>query len=79
MTPSPRFHFEHFGTMPQADDYAAPDALALEAKYCAAWKSSDLAPNSLARPKMIRVTLAIDDPRARITEGQMHEYVMDLP
>ncbi len=31
------------------------------------------------RPRMLRVTMTIDDPAGRLPTGQTYEYVVDLP
>jgi hypothetical protein len=77
--PKASVFFEHFADLPPAADYGVPDAVDAGAKYCVAWKPQDLTRGSLTRPKMIRITLTLDDPAARITEGQVVEYVLDLP
>lgn len=43
-------------------------------KYYAAW-----GPGDTVRPKMIRITMAIEDPTGRLTEPQWSEYVIQLP
>jgi hypothetical protein len=76
--PASVFH-EHFADLPPVPDYGVPDAVAAGAKYCVAWKPQDLARGSLVRPRMLRITLTLDEPQARMTEGKTVEYVMDVP
>jgi prepilin-type N-terminal cleavage/methylation domain-containing protein len=75
--------FEHFERMPPVGNYAAPqgglDADPRRVRYYAAWGPADLARGSRTRPKMIRITMTIDDPNGRLSDGQTYEYVMDLP
>ena len=48
-------------------------------RYYAAWAPNDLRKGSPTRPKMLRITMTVDDPNGRLTEGQTFEYVIDLP
>jgi prepilin-type N-terminal cleavage/methylation domain-containing protein len=77
------FHekFEPINSFTMKANYAAPGTAGLpaDARYYAAWGPSELAKGSLTRPRMIRITLTVDDPNGRITEGQTYEYVIDLP
>lgn len=54
-------------------DYATAGGLAAADRYICAWKSSD------RKPKMIRITLTLDDPAGRTADGQTYEYVFELP
>jgi len=49
----------------------SPDPL-----YVCAWGPDT---TTLPRPKLLRITLAIDDPAARLNDAQMYEYVIELP
>jgi prepilin-type N-terminal cleavage/methylation domain-containing protein len=62
--------------LPMAADYAktTPDA-----RYVAAWGPGDLSRGSVKRPTMVRITVVVDDPTGRMTEGQSYEYVFNLP
>ena len=42
--------------------------------YTCAWGPADN-----VRPKMIRLTIVIDDPNGRLPDGQTYEYVFSLP
>lgn len=82
VTPDPATFFEHFDQLDPAQNYAAPGAVTPDPKrlrYYAAWGPSDLRKGSLTKPKMIRITMTVDDPNGRLTEGQTFEYVIDLP
>ena len=51
-------------------------------RYYAAWGPTELTkgtPNYAMRPRMVRITLAVDEPNGRLTEAQSYEYVIDLP
>ena len=76
--PPPSVYFEHSVDMDNVADYGGPDGLEAGARYCAAWKLNDLSRDSLCRPKLLRVTLVVDDPQARMTQGQPCEYVLEL-
>ena len=65
------------GYLPPAANYAA--TMPPDQKFVLAWGPSDLVKGSLTKPKMLRFTLAVDDPNGRLTEGQTFEYVVDLP
>jgi prepilin-type N-terminal cleavage/methylation domain-containing protein len=72
--------FEHFSPgFRSAPNYAAPGAMPADARYNAAWGPGDLARGSLSRPKMLRITVVVDDPNGRLGGGQTYEYVLDLP
>lgn len=43
-------------------------------EYTCAWGPADI-----VRPRMIRVTIVLDDPAGRLAEGQMLEYIFTLP
>lgn len=48
--------------------------------YYAKWGPSELSRGSgTPRPKMLRITLVVDDPNGRMGEGQQYEYVINLP
>ena len=54
-------------------------------EYVAAWGpgstagSHDLGKGSLTKPKMLRITIVVDDPAGRLADGQTYEYVFTLP
>jgi prepilin-type N-terminal cleavage/methylation domain-containing protein len=52
-------------------------------EYVAAWGPTAaghlLGRGSIYRPKLIRITIVVDDPAGRMTEGQTYEYVFKLP
>jgi len=48
-------------------------------RYAAAWGPGELSPTSPLKPTMIRITIVIDDPTGRMSEGQTYEYVFKLP
>jgi prepilin-type N-terminal cleavage/methylation domain-containing protein len=63
-------------------NYAARGAIPLNSfpVYYAKWGPSDLARGSgIPRPKMLRITMVVDDPNGRMGEGQTYEYVINLP
>lgn len=72
--------FEHFN-VDASRNYAAPPLTpnGVVPNYYAAWGPADLAAGSLARPKMLRITMTVDDATGRMSEGQTYEYVIDLP
>ena len=79
----PTYHFEHFENLDPRQDYSTvvitdPEQLGT-VRYYAAWGPEHLAPGSLTRPKMLRITMTVDDPNGRITEGQTYEYIIELP
>lgn len=61
---------------PQAltTDYAQLTLPNANPTYTCAW-----GPNDTVRPKMIRVTIVLDDQAGRLAEGQVLEYVFELP
>jgi prepilin-type N-terminal cleavage/methylation domain-containing protein len=73
--------FEKFYNLDVKANYGAVDGITTTAlaRYYAAWGPTDLSKGSLARPKMLRITLTVDEPNGRLTEGQTYEYVIDLP
>ena len=78
----PANFFEHFDGLPAQRNYAdrsAVDPDPRKTRYYAAWGPDDLRSGSLTRPKMLRITMTVDDPDGRITEGQTFEFVIDLP
>ncbi|HZN67471.1 MAG TPA: prepilin-type N-terminal cleavage/methylation domain-containing protein [Tepidisphaeraceae bacterium] len=48
-------------------------------RFVVAWGPNDLVKGSRTKPRMLRVTATVDEPRGRLTEGQTYEYVIDLP
>jgi hypothetical protein len=50
-----------------------PASGASGAQYVCAWGPSD------PKPKMIRITMTIDDPGGRLGDGQTYEYIYTLP
>ena len=73
--------FEHFEGLPPQNNYAttAIQADPRRVRYYAAWGPGDLAGNSQTRPKMLRITMTVDEPNGRMAEGQTYEYIIDLP
>lgn len=60
---------------PRTADYANPSlSLTSDPAYTCAW-----GPNDTVRPKLIRVTIVLDDTSGRLPEGQTLEYVFQLP
>jgi prepilin-type N-terminal cleavage/methylation domain-containing protein len=73
---------EQFVNLDPQQNYAARGAFAPNAfpVYYAKWGPSQLARGgSTPRPKMLRITMVIDDPNGRMGEGQTYEYVINLP
>jgi len=77
----PAAGFEKFETTPAsaflaiANDYANPvSGLKFNQTYTCAWGPADN-----VRPRMIRLTIVIDDPNGRLPDGQTYEYVFSLP
>jgi hypothetical protein len=54
-------------------DYAQIGAIPTNSQYTCAWGPSDV------KPKMIRITITIDDPGGRLGDGQTFEYIYTLP
>lgn len=64
-------------TLPPATDYAlTPTTVPVGSQYICAWGWDT--PN-IPRPKMIRITIALDDPQGRLNGEQYFEYVFNLP
>lgn len=63
--------------LPLKNDYAQPGAVADNARYVCGWGDPTTVGQPL--PKMIRLTVALDDPNARLAESQTYEYVVELP
>jgi hypothetical protein len=63
--------------LPLKPDYAANNAVASTARYVCAWGVPES--DGWPLPKMLRYTIAIDDPTGRLPDGQTYEYVMELP
>ena len=73
---------EQFVNLDPQANYGARGALPPAANqiYYAKWGPTELARGSgTPRPKMLRVTMVVDDPNGRMGEGQTYEYVIDLP
>jgi prepilin-type N-terminal cleavage/methylation domain-containing protein len=67
--------FEHFENLDPMQNYGVATGVAADPKalrYYAAWGPTELAGGSLARPKMIRITMTVDDPNGRMSEGQTY-------
>lgn len=47
-------------------------------RYVCAWDPSNLARGSYDRPLMFRITLTVDDPVGKLSDGQVYEYVMKM-
>jgi prepilin-type N-terminal cleavage/methylation domain-containing protein len=81
--PVPPDFFEHFADLEPAQDYGAPRRIDSPTKpvtnYWAAWGPAELAAGSIARPRMLRITMTVDEPFGRMAEGQTYEYVINLP
>jgi hypothetical protein len=80
-TTTPDF-FEQFVNLPPQSNYAARGALPQNAYpiYYAKWGPSDLTRGGgTPRPKMLRITMVVDDRNGRMGEGQTYEYVINLP
>ncbi|MDB5332181.1 MAG: hypothetical protein JWP03_3332 [Phycisphaerales bacterium] len=60
------------GTPTQGFDYKS--SVAANSSYTAAWGPT----TTLPFPKMIRVTIAIDDPNGRLGDEQFFEYIFDV-
>jgi prepilin-type N-terminal cleavage/methylation domain-containing protein len=50
------------------------NSMDLDDDYTCAW-----GPNDTVRPRMIRITMVVDDPTGRLAEGQTVEFVFTLP
>lgn len=75
----PTWGFERFvnQTIPLRTDYAqTPTTVQVGSQYICAWGTDT--PN-VPRPKMIRITIALDDPQGRLNGEQYFEYVFNLP
>jgi prepilin-type N-terminal cleavage/methylation domain-containing protein len=61
-------------SLPPVSDYAAVSGgMTASGSYTCAWDPGD------TRPKMIRITLVLDDARGRLPRAQSFEYIFDLP
>jgi prepilin-type N-terminal cleavage/methylation domain-containing protein len=61
---------------PASGDYAAANGILPISRYYAVWgPNSQLAP----KPKMVRITVALDDPAGTMASEQTYEYVIDVP
>jgi len=65
--------------LPMRPNYAVAGAVPPDAKYTAAWGPDDLSRGSKWKPTMLRITIVIDDPAGRMSDGQKYEYVFNLP
>lgn len=63
--------------IPARTDYMR-DGVRRESRYLCAW-GPDTEARNVPLPKMVRVTLKLDDPRGRMMAGQSYEYVVTLP
>lgn len=64
---------------PSSPDYSVTDpadAVPANGRYRCVWATDT---SGLPEPKLIRITMAIDDPSARIAREQYFEYVIELP
>jgi hypothetical protein len=50
-----------------------PMSMLSGAQYICAWGPTDV------KPKLIRITLTLDDPTGRLPEGQTYQYVYAVP
>lgn len=64
--------------IPQSANYAAANGIPLNGRYLCAW-GPDTAAAGLPLPKMLRITMALDDPQGRLASGPTFEYVIQLP
>lgn len=65
---------DFYANVNQTSGLLAPGTDADPTRYICAW-----GPNDTVRPKMIRVTIVLDDTSGRLAEGQTLEYVFQLP
>jgi prepilin-type N-terminal cleavage/methylation domain-containing protein len=81
--PIPPDFFEHFADLEPGQDYGAPRRIDTGTQpvtnYWAAWGPAELAGGSLVRPKMLRITMTVDEPFGRMAQGQTYEYIINLP
>ena len=63
-------------TLRQRNDYFPPGQVQVGSQYICAWGWDT--PN-VPKPKMIRITIALDDPSGRLNGEQYFEYVFNLP
>jgi hypothetical protein len=65
--------FEKMYPAASADYANATSGMPAGAQYICAWGPND------PKPKMIRITMTIDDPGGRLGDGQTYEYIYTLP
>jgi prepilin-type N-terminal cleavage/methylation domain-containing protein len=66
--------------LPARVNYTTPNTTGLEQqhRYICAW-GPDTQAAGWPMPKLIRITLTLDDPTGRMTTGQTYEYIIELP
>ena len=61
-----------------ANDYLGTGGMLPEARYTCVW-GPDVNTTYNPLPKMLRITIVLDEPAGRLAEGQSYEYVVNLP
>jgi type II secretory pathway pseudopilin PulG len=70
------FAEKKFPTSNIPPDYAT--ALSAGAQYVVAFGPRDLEKQNYVGPKLIRITLVLDDPTSKLADGQTYEYIFKL-
>ena len=75
VVPAPTASFEDSPNQipPAAADYGGVAGMPAGSQYVCAWGPND------PKPKMIRITMTVDDPGGRLADGQTYEYIYTLP
>jgi hypothetical protein len=71
------YEIEKFSNLPARANYAAlTGGMVQDAIYYASWGPDT---TNAPKPRMIRITVALDEPNGTMAEAQQYEYVIDLP
>jgi prepilin-type N-terminal cleavage/methylation domain-containing protein len=75
--------WENFNDLAPAANYAASNAVKADSQYTCSWGTESqwtvgTTSTSNGLPRMLRITLALDDPAGRMASPQIYEYVIDL-
>lgn len=71
---APAVSCERIVSFPQSANYAGQGNALAKQQYVCSWGNETTDP----LPKMIRITIALDDPNGRLASTQFFEYVIDL-
>jgi len=74
--------WEVFNDLTPNSNYAAANAVKADSQYICSWGAESqwpvLSGFGTGVPRMLRITLALDDPDGRLASPQIYEYVIDL-